>query len=136
MCMDKSRSHVTVDEKSRHANRSSGRAGLSQPVIIGVTANPVPYNAISLHDRQGAVPEADSRRIDIVVAFEFFELKTGMPWIALKDSIGALGAPLDIQRQIGEQPPEFLGDPRLHLQQVAEWPRFAPLIFLEGFPRH
>jgi hypothetical protein len=91
--MDKSRSHVTVDEKSRHANRSSGRAGLSQPVIIGVTANPVPYKAISLHNRQGSVPEADSRRIDIAFAFEFFELKTGMSGIALKDSIGAPGAP-------------------------------------------
>jgi hypothetical protein len=28
------------------------------------------------------------------------------------------------------------GDPRPHLEQVAEWPRLALLVFLEGFPRH
>lgn len=46
--------------------------------------------------RQAMVSEADSCRIDVVVAFEFLELQAGMPWIALENPIGALGVPLNI----------------------------------------
>ena len=69
---------------------------LRQAIIIGVTADPLPDNAISLHNCQGAVSEADSRRIHVVIAVEFLELQAEMPWIAPKQSIDALGVPLSI----------------------------------------
>src|ERR1700733_10892980 len=48
--------HVFV--QSAHANgRVSLWPRLNQAVIIGVTTNPVPDDAISLHNRQSAVPE-------------------------------------------------------------------------------
>jgi hypothetical protein len=66
--------------------------GLNNSVVIGMASDPVPNNAISIDGRQSAVSEADSRGIDVVLAFEFLELQAGMPRIALKDSIGRLAS--------------------------------------------
>jgi hypothetical protein len=64
-----------------------------QTVVFGVTADPAPDDAVLLHHRQSAVPEADARRIDIILAFQFLELQTRMRWIALEETPGAPGSP-------------------------------------------
>jgi hypothetical protein len=52
--------------------------GLNQPVIIGVAADPIPDNSISIHNSQGAVSEADSRGVNVVFAFQLLELQSRM----------------------------------------------------------
>src|SRR5437773_2777696 len=69
----------------------------NQSVVIGIATDPVPDDAISLHDPEGAVAETDASRIDVVLAFHFLELKSGMCGIALENSIGTLGVPLNIE---------------------------------------
>jgi hypothetical protein len=61
-----------------------------------VTADPVPNNPISVHHRQRTVCEADPRRIDVIVAFEFLEVQARMPRIVLENSIGTLGIALNV----------------------------------------
>jgi hypothetical protein len=67
-------------------------------VVIGVTSDPIPDHTISIDDRQGAVSESDSHRINVVLAFQFLELEARMPRIVLKRSIGTLSVPLNVQR--------------------------------------
>jgi hypothetical protein len=59
---------------------------------LGVTANPVPDDAIFPHDRQRTVIEANTSRVDVIFAFQFLELQAGMRWISTEQPIGALRA--------------------------------------------
>ena len=56
-----------------------------------MTADPVPHDSIFLHGGQGAIFETDANRIDVILAFQLFELQTGVRRIALEETIGALG---------------------------------------------
>jgi hypothetical protein len=67
-----------------------------------VTANPEPDDTISLDNRQRAVSEAYPRGIDILVALELLKLQARMPRILLKNSIGALGVPLNVWSEAAE----------------------------------
>ena len=46
-------------------------------------AKPVHYEFVRFGQRQGAASDADSPRIDVVIALEFLELQTGMPCVAI-----------------------------------------------------
>ena len=59
-----------------------------------MSADPVPDDAIFLHDRQSAIFKTDANQIDVILAFQFLELQTGVRRIALEETIGALGVPL------------------------------------------
>jgi hypothetical protein len=50
-----------------------------QSVVIRVTADPVPDHPVLLHKREHPRSEADASRIDIILAFQFLELKARMP---------------------------------------------------------
>jgi hypothetical protein len=52
-----------------------------------VTADPIPHNPISIHDRKGTVLQADANRVDVIFAFQFFELQTGVRWIGLEETV-------------------------------------------------
>jgi hypothetical protein len=67
-----------------------------------VTADPVPDDAIFLHDSQSAVLETDASRINTMLACQFLELQTRVRRIALEEAIGALGITLSIDGQIRE----------------------------------
>ena len=82
-----------------------------QPVVIGVAADPIPDDAISLHDREGAIAETDPRRIDILLAFQLLELKSRMGGIVVKKAPGTFGIALNIERQPGKQTPELASRP-------------------------
>jgi len=56
-----------------------------------VTADPIPDDAIFLHDRKCPVVEADASRIYVVLAFYLLELQAGMCRIAFEQRIGAFG---------------------------------------------
>ena len=73
---------------SLHAHHSS-------PTVI-------PDDAIFLHDCQSAVLETDASRVDVIIAFQFLELKTRVRRIALEQTIGAFGVPLHFEGQIRE----------------------------------
>ena len=65
-------------------------------------ADPVPDNSIFLHDSQSAVLKADASRVDVIRAFQFLELQTGMRWVALDwvalgETIGGLRVPLNVE---------------------------------------
>ena len=70
--------------------------GSDQTVVFGVIADPVPDDAVFLHDCQSAVLRTDASRIDVILASEFLELQFGMRRIALEETIGALGVPLRV----------------------------------------
>src|ERR1022692_4348193 len=80
--------------------------GSDQTVVFGVIADPVPDDAVFLHDCQSAVLRTDASRIDVILASEFLELQAGMRRIALEETIGALGVPLCVGGWIGKQSPE------------------------------
>ena len=46
-----------------------------QTVVFGVSADPVPDDAIFLHDRQSAIFKTDANQIDVILAFQFLELQ-------------------------------------------------------------
>jgi hypothetical protein len=77
-----------VDDPNRIAS-----FGVShQPIVIGVVANPVPYDAASPHDRERAIIETDPGRVDVVLTFQFLELQTGMRRVCPKKAISPLSA--------------------------------------------
>ena len=57
-----------------------------------MTADPIPDDAIFLHDRQGAVVETDASRIDVVLPFEFLKLQAWVRGIALEKAIRTLAS--------------------------------------------
>jgi hypothetical protein len=65
-----------------------------QTVVFGVSADPVPHYSILLHDGQCAIFKADANRIDVLLAFQLFELQTRVRRVAVEETIGALGVPL------------------------------------------
>jgi hypothetical protein len=71
-----------------------------------VAADPVPDDAIFLHDCQGAVVEADASRVDVIFAFEFLEVQARVRGISLEKPIRSFGFPSDAGGQVGEKMPE------------------------------
>jgi hypothetical protein len=67
-----------------------------------VTADPLPNDAIFLHNCQSTVLEPDAGRLNIFLAFQFLELQAWVCRIALEKTIGTLCVPLDVEWQIGE----------------------------------
>jgi hypothetical protein len=67
-----------------------------------------------MNHSQRSITEADSYRVDIVVAFQFLELQTGVRGIRLEEAIRAPRVFLNVRRQTGQQTPELRGHPRLH----------------------
>lgn len=59
-----------------------------------------------------------------------------MRWIRLEQPIGTLGVLVNIVGKAGKQTPESARGPGLHLKQVVQWQRLAPLVFFESFLRH
>ena len=55
----------------------SAAANSDQAIVVGVTGDPIPDDAIFLHDRKRAVFETDASRIDFVLAFEFLNRRPG-----------------------------------------------------------
>jgi len=55
-------------------NQPSETCSSDQTVIFGVTSDPVPHDSTVLHDGESAISETDANRIDVVLAFQFFEL--------------------------------------------------------------
>ena len=51
---------------------------------------------------QSAVLETDASRVDVIIAFQFLELKTRVRRIALEQTIGAFGVLLHFEGQIRE----------------------------------
>ena len=68
-----------------------------QTVVFGVTADPVPHDSIVFHDGQSAIFKTDANRIDVILAFQLFELQARVRRIALEETICALGVPLRAQ---------------------------------------
>ena len=59
----------------------------NQTVVLAVTADPIPHNPISIHDRKGTVLQADANRVDVIFAFQLFELQTGVCRVGLEDTV-------------------------------------------------
>jgi hypothetical protein len=57
-----------------------------------VAADPVPDDAVFLHERQSAIFQTDASRIDVILAYQFLELQAGVRRIALEEAIGALAS--------------------------------------------
>jgi hypothetical protein len=72
----------------------------NEPVVVGVTANPVPNDAISAHDRQSTVVQTDASRIDCILAFELLKVQAGVRRIALKEPVCALRIALDVNGEL------------------------------------
>src|ERR1039458_2224062 len=93
---------------------NAGQRGSDQTVVFGVTADPVPHDSIFLHGGQSAIFKTDANRINIILAFQLFELQTGVRRVALEKTIGALGVALSAEGQFGKQTPELPCGPGLH----------------------
>ena len=76
--------------------------GSDQTVVFGVTADPVPHDSVFLHGCQCAIFKTDANRINVILAFQLFELQTGVRRVALEKTIGALGVALGAEGQIGK----------------------------------
>ena len=62
-------------------------------------ADPAPNDSTFFHDSQSAVFKTDTNRVNVILAFHFLEVQSGVRRIALEEAIGAFGLPLSIQRQ-------------------------------------
>lgn len=90
-----------------------------QAFVFRVTANPVPNDAVLLHNCQRELLEADASRVDVILTLQFLELQRWMCRIALEETIGTPSVLLNIERQIVTQAPESPGGPGLHSKQIA-----------------
>lgn len=51
--------------------------------------DPEPHDIVTLHSAQGAIPEADPRRVDKVVVVDLFEMESRVGGIAPEELVGS-----------------------------------------------
>jgi hypothetical protein len=101
-----------------------------------MTADPVLHDSVFLHNGQSAIFKADANRIDVILAFQLFELQAGVRRIAPEETIRAFGVPLRATGQLRKQALELPCRAGLHQSRLSNG-RVSPLSSSSrGFPRH
>jgi hypothetical protein len=85
--------------------RSSGLLA-KQPIVVGMTANPKPDQAVRCFHREGAIVSADTGRPEPA---DFLEVKGGVPWILLQACVRLIGEIANLLRQRLVQRPKVRG---------------------------
>lgn len=61
-----------------------------------MSADPIPDGSVPPENGKSAILQADADRIDVIFAFEFLEMQTGVSWIVSKNAICSLRILLDV----------------------------------------
>jgi hypothetical protein len=85
--------------------RSSGLLA-KQPIVVGMTADPKPDQALRCFDRESAIVSANTGRPEPAY---FLEVKRGMPWVLLQACVRLIGEIPNLLRQRPVQRPEVRG---------------------------
>ena len=90
-------------------------SGISnQTIILAVTADPIPHESISVPDGQGTVLQTDANRVNVIFAFQLFELQTGVCRIGPEETVRTFSVALGVNREVRKQSPELARGARLH----------------------
>ena len=66
------------------STQSTAQKFLDQTVIFCMSADPIPDGSVPPENGEGAILQADADRIDVIFAFEFLEMQTGVSGICLE----------------------------------------------------